>query len=374
MIPLLRNAFLVSMILVLPPTLCSGVEAAGIIVQLDEAPEGGKVVLMLFDSANSFGDFRDPFRTEVFEADGETTFSLSDVPAGEYALLLHHDANGNDLIDKNFIGIPTEPIAFSNNYRPKGPPSYQKARFMIASTQELEMEMELFRALGRRGRLGVGLGVIARSSPYVQYDGNVYQAIPALTYNGERFQLFGPILQVGIAGSGMLRLAATASYRIGVYEEKESPFLAGLGDRDSTAMAGLALEAELPKGVDLSLRYEHDILDRIGGGSAQLGLGKGISLGIARVMPQCAINWLSSDLSSHDFGVPESAATLERPAYAPGDTVSYEIGVMTFLELSREWRILASAAVEIFGDEVSNSPIVAEDHVVKGFFALNYVF
>ena len=31
-------------------------------------------------------------------------------------------------------------------------------------------------------------------------------------------------------------------------------------------------------------------------------------------------------------------------------------------------------AVEFFDDEITDSPIVDEDYVVKGFFAVNYVF
>jgi len=46
-------------------------------------------------------------------------------------------------------------------------------------------------------------------------------------------------------GSGKTRLAATVNYRIGVYEEIDSPYLEGMGDRRSTAMLGLALKAEL---------------------------------------------------------------------------------------------------------------------------------
>jgi outer membrane protein len=350
------------------------IHAADIIVNLEQAPQGGKVVLLLFDSANAFGDFRDPVRSEPFEADGRTSFLLAEVPAGDYALLVHHDTNGNGVIDKNFIGIPTEPIAFSNGYRPKGPPSYQRARFTVGSSDDVEMDLELFQALGRRGRVGVGLGVIGRSSPYREYSGGVYQVIPAITYNGDRFQFLGPNLQVGVVGSGMLRLAAILSYRIGVYEEKDSLFLDGLGDRESTAMAGLAMEFELPRGIDLSLRYEHDILDRIGGGGARLGLDKAFSLGVVRIMPEVGVNWLSSDLSNHDFGVPPAAATLDRPAYELDDTISFEIGLASLIEISRDWLIVMNLAVERFDDEVTNSPIVVEDQVVKGFFALNYVF
>ena len=41
-----------------------------------------------------------------------------------------------------------------------------------------------------------------------------------------------------LVGSDDLRLALTASYRIGVYEEDDSPVLEGLGDRDDTLLEG----------------------------------------------------------------------------------------------------------------------------------------
>ena len=96
---------------------------------------------------------------------------LTDIPAGEYALLLYYGENDNLEIDKNFIGIPTEPLGFSNSYKPKGPPSYSRAAFTLEQDEQLEFTVGLERPLGERGRLGVGVGAISRSSPYRDYDG-----------------------------------------------------------------------------------------------------------------------------------------------------------------------------------------------------------
>ncbi len=348
--------------------------AAEVVVKLDNPPPQGMLVFELFDSANTFGDFRDPAATLRLPADGRESYIISNMPSGEYALLMYFDENGNGVLDKNFIGIPTEPIAFSNRYKPKGPPVYNRARFLLNQGETRIFEVGLFRVLGRKGRVGVGLGVIGRSSPYLNYDGGVYQAIPAFTYNGDRLQLLGPSLRFGVVGTGDLRLAATLRYRIGVYEEDDSPALAGLGDRESTLMGGFALLAELPGGVDLEIRYDHDFLDRVGGGAAQVGVDKSLSLGIVRLAPHISMNWLSSELSSYDFGVPTHAATENRQAYRLSNTINIEVGLGSFIELYRDWRILINVSVEFFDDEISASPVVNEDHVIKGFGALNYVF
>jgi outer membrane protein len=331
-------------------------DAAELIVEVSNVPASGQLVFQVYDSANAFGDFRDPASETVVESKGDGEYRLLQVPSGDIAVLVYVDANRNGIIDKNFIGIPRETLGLSNNYRPKGPPSFDRARFMVGEDDARKIEIELYKVLGKRGRLGVGAGVVGRSSPYMDSSGGVFQPIPAITYNGERLQWLGPTLRYGIVGSGKLRLALSASYRIGVYEEDDSPVLTGLGDRDDTLLAGLGLQYELPGGFDASLRYEHDVLDRIGGGAATASLSKGFQLGFVRLSPKLVVNWQSSELANHDFGVPLSAATPVRPAYSPGSTASAEIGLTSFIEITEDWRILFDLSLERLDDAVVDSP------------------
>jgi outer membrane protein len=352
----------------------SAAQGADISVRVQDAPADGVLVFQVYDSPNAFGDFRDPIKEVRTTASTGGTYLIENVPAGDVAVLVYVDENENGLIDKNFIGIPREPLGLSNNYRPKGPPAFKRAKFRISDNELTTIDVELYKVLGERGRLGVGAGVIARGSPYVQSDSTVLQPIPAITYNGERLQWLGPNVQYGLLGTGRWRLAASASYRIGVYEEDDSPALAGLGDRDGTLMAGLGLRFETPGGANLSLRYEHDVLDRIGGGAATLRVSKGFQAGAFRFVPQVQVNWLSAELTNYDFGVPPTAATLARPAYNTGSSVSYEAGFSSFVELTEEWRIVLSLSTEFLPDEITDSPIVTDDRVTKGFAAITYVF
>jgi outer membrane protein len=357
--------------------LSSGIQfahAAEIKVRLDNPPSSGTLVFLLFDSANTFGDLRNPLRRTELPSDDREIYRFEQVPAGEYAMVIYCDENGNGLLDKNFAGIPTEPMAFSNQYKPKGPPSFSRSRFELSENEIITFEVELIRPLGKFGRFGAGIGLIARSSPYRGSDEIVLQPIPALTYNGERLQLFGPGLRFGLLGSDNLRLAATASYRIGAYEEGDSPALRGLGDRKDTIMTGLAVIYELPEGINLRAGYEHDMLDRIGGGSARIGASKSFQCGAARLTPTVGVNWLSSKLSHHDFGVPRNKVTPDRPAYRVDDTFSIEAGAGAFVELSRDWKVVLNMSVEFLEDKVCDSPIVSDAQVFKGFAALNYVF
>lgn len=348
--------------------------AADIKVRIENPPESGSIALVLFNSANTFGDLRDPFRVVVHQLNTRNEYLIEDIEPGEYALMVYDDENGNQRIDKNFIGIPKEPLGFSNRYRPKGPPAYKRAAFTLGQGESRSFDVALYRTLGKFGRIGLGAGIIFRNSPYRDYSGAVSQVIPAITYNGDRLQIFGPQLQYGVAGSGKLRLAATGRYRIGVYDEKDSDFLSGMGDREDTLMAGLALQAELPGGIDISASYEHDVLGRIGGGEARLEFGKSLQLGVFRFSPVVAFNWSGSELSNHDFGVSDSQANASRPAYSLDDITSVEAGTGVFIEITRDWLIILNLAVESLNSEATASPIVSEDHVIKGFAAANYVF
>ena len=56
-----------------------------------------------------------------------------ELPPGEWAVALTQDTNDNDQLDKNFLGIPTEPYAFSNNVRPRfAPPKFEECKFLVS--------------------------------------------------------------------------------------------------------------------------------------------------------------------------------------------------------------------------------------------------
>ena len=92
----------------------------------------GKLWLALFRPQDKFGEGK-PNIYEIIEvhskADQAATFQLE---PGKYALAVYHDLNGNDLLDKNFIGIPKEPYGFSNDFRPRfSPPKFKDCAFDV---------------------------------------------------------------------------------------------------------------------------------------------------------------------------------------------------------------------------------------------------
>jgi len=53
--------------------------AADITVRIDNPPESGSIALVLFDSANTFGDLRDPYRVFMHQLNVGGEYLIDDV-------------------------------------------------------------------------------------------------------------------------------------------------------------------------------------------------------------------------------------------------------------------------------------------------------
>ncbi len=75
---------------------------------------------------------------------GELVIAELSLAPGDYAVSIFYDKNGNGELDTNFIGIPKEPVALSNNAKPSfGPPKYGDALFTLTEaglTQQIAIE------------------------------------------------------------------------------------------------------------------------------------------------------------------------------------------------------------------------------------------
>ena len=65
-------------------------------------------------------------------AAGSVVVRIADIPPGIYAAQAYGDENDNGKIDRNFVGIPTEGLGFSNDAKMRfGPPSFKEAAFTL---------------------------------------------------------------------------------------------------------------------------------------------------------------------------------------------------------------------------------------------------
>lgn len=109
-----------------------GAGAADLSITVDGvASADGRLMVALYNSADTFRGR--PYRALTAPAAaGAVTLEVKDLPAGDYAFAVYHDANSNGKLDLNAVGMPVEDYAFSNNAMGKrGPASYDDARFPV---------------------------------------------------------------------------------------------------------------------------------------------------------------------------------------------------------------------------------------------------
>jgi uncharacterized protein (DUF2141 family) len=70
------------------------------------------------------------------------TCRFDPVPMGHYAVACFHDENGNKVLDTKLFGMPAEGTVVSNNAKGfMGPPSFEKAKFPLSASTEIELRM-----------------------------------------------------------------------------------------------------------------------------------------------------------------------------------------------------------------------------------------
>ncbi len=72
------------------------------------------------------------YKGRVPAAAGTVVVRIAGIPPGTYAAQAYADENDNHKIDRNFLGIPTEGLGFSNDAKMRfGPPSFPDAAFVL---------------------------------------------------------------------------------------------------------------------------------------------------------------------------------------------------------------------------------------------------
>ena len=103
----------------------------------------GKVFLAVFDNEGTFlKTDKEVKGMSVIIENNKAMAQFKGLKKGEYALSLFHDKNNNNKLDTNFIGIPKEPYAFSNNATGfMGPPSFKDSKISLNADKTIAIKL-----------------------------------------------------------------------------------------------------------------------------------------------------------------------------------------------------------------------------------------
>ena len=113
-----------------------------IVVDNIESPDGQLMVAVL-DSELAFAGQAPAVLSVLMPPQlGQVSFSTDALPAGEYAVRVMQDENGNGDMDENMVGMPTEPWGFSNNAIGNfGPPGWTDISFKLDDEASISIKL-----------------------------------------------------------------------------------------------------------------------------------------------------------------------------------------------------------------------------------------
>lgn len=217
------------------------------------------------------------------------------------------------------------------------------------------------------------LGALAanRDAPYVGLDEGLLFA-PLIRFEGERFHIRGLRGGGEIYRSGGFSLDGILQVRLDGYKAKDSPFLAGMDDRDFSIDGGLAAQWLNPKIGQFELAVSTDLLGRSRGEEVQLSYTALFKRFGWTFIPSVTLQWQDEDLMDYYFGVRENEAIVGREAYRPGSGTTPQFLLLATHPIGERWNIYTYLGYSWFPSQVTDSPIVDEDSRATVMLGLGY--
>ena len=97
-------------------------------ITIQPAKGGATLYGQVFADAATFPKVNGGIVAFTLAPNSTTAVAIKALPAGRYAVAAFEDTKGTGKLDKNFLGVPTEPYGFSNDATGTfGPPSFDQA-------------------------------------------------------------------------------------------------------------------------------------------------------------------------------------------------------------------------------------------------------
>jgi uncharacterized protein (DUF2141 family) len=106
-------------------------------------PYTGNIMIAIFNSKETYFEMDKMLAGYEISVDSSSvSCTFSDLPIGIYAITIYHDQDSNGEMNRNWLGMPTEGYAFSNNFASSiRPASFDDASFKLKTDATLEIRM-----------------------------------------------------------------------------------------------------------------------------------------------------------------------------------------------------------------------------------------
>ncbi len=107
--------------------------------------QSGTVRVAVFNDPKKFLEKQGYAYNQVVAVGNQKSVKINfNIPFGTYAVTCYHDINDNHVLDQNYMGIPQEPYAMSNNVSVKWRrPTFDETKFVFSKpTQTIYFEVK----------------------------------------------------------------------------------------------------------------------------------------------------------------------------------------------------------------------------------------
>jgi uncharacterized protein (DUF2141 family) len=140
-----RSLSLVSVFFSMSLAVATTAHAADLTVTVKDVNDHkGNILIAVYDQSNFGKPELAKIRQRAKASNGSVKFVFHNLPAGTYAVSAFHDENGNNKLDRNSLGVPSEGYGFSNDAQgTAGPPTFSQAEFTTDGKTDKSIDFSL---------------------------------------------------------------------------------------------------------------------------------------------------------------------------------------------------------------------------------------
>ena len=235
-------------------------------------------------------------------------------------------------------------------------------------------EIPFFNA--RPGSAALGGGLRIGQSPYFATDSDderQLDLIPLYLYAGKFLFARGTAAGVHVARNDVFQFNVLMRYRFQQLNPDSHSFYEGLEKRKQSLDAGIEFGLKQNWG-EIKLDWVTDKLGRHNGQEVRFSYRYRFEAGPWSISPFVSWTWQDANLTDYYFGVSESEARPDRPAYSPGDSQWVGFGLNTAWQVTDRILFFGNFAFGGAESNVIDSPLVDEDGFSSFFVGGTYLF
>jgi len=218
----------------------------------------------------------------------------------------------------------------------------------------------------------LGPGVLVTVKPYKGMDSTIYP-IPVVTAVSAPFYFFIDTAGCRLFSDSNMTFDLIGKLRLDGYDADRSDDFDGMHDRNMTVDVGGEFGISNDWG-NLHARILTDTLGQHDGQEFRVTYTKPFKFEKSKISPSVGFALLSSNLADYYYGVRNDEARAGRPAYDPGASVNWFVGLDANYQLNDDWTLLSSITYYWLDSNIRNSPIVDKDYTISIIAGAMYRF